>query len=221
MKKGCEKMKKRIFLVIMMLLLAVNCLALPTCAVQEDAAGTDGLLLVVMPEEGADTWGFLFVSTDPVDGKLMCTQIPADQPVSIRAYENHVLSAGMTLGDVCALGYAWEEDAGAIGISAASVQTSFRVSPAYTLLLSAEDADCIFRQALSVLHISQISPDAAVAFERVLVGIQGLDAEAQRDLAAFVLTHCVSDADEDAVSAYLTGMIGNSGGCEMRTFQPA
>lgn len=151
----------------------------------------------------------------------MCTQIPADQPVSIRAYENHILSAGMTLGDVCALGYAWEEDAGAIGISAASVQTSFQVSPAYTLLLSAEDADCIFRQTLTELHIGQISPDATVAFERVLVGIQGLDAAAQRELAAFVLTHSVSDADEDAVGAYLTGMIGNSGGCEMRTFQPA
>lgn len=104
-------MKKRIFLMLMVLLLAVNCLALPTCAAQEDASGADGLLLVFMPEESADAWNFLFVSTDPVNGKLMCTQIPADQPVSIRAYENHILSAGMTLGDVCALGYAWEEDA--------------------------------------------------------------------------------------------------------------
>ena len=89
------------------------------------------------------------------------------------------------------------------------------------LLLSAEDADCIFRQTLTELHIGQISPDATVAFERVLVGIQGLDAAAQRELAAFVLTHSVSDADEDAVGAYLAGMIGNTGGCEMRTFQPA
>ena len=213
-------MKKRVFILVI-LLLAASCFALRTSAAQEDAEDASGLLLAVMPEEGADEWSFLFVSADPVNGKLMCTQIPADQPVSIRAYENHILSAGMTLGDVCALGYAWEEDAGAIGISAASVQTSFQVSPAYTLLLSAEDADCIFQQTLTELHIGQISPDATVAFERVLVGIQGLDAAAQRELAAFVLTHSVSDADEDAVGAYLTGMIGNSGGCEMRTFQPA
>lgn len=206
---------------LMVLLLAVNCLALPTCAAQEDASGADGLLLVIMPEESADAWNFLFVSTDPVNGKLMCTQIPADQAVSIRVYNGHFLSRGLTMGNVCTLGYAWEEDAGAIGISTAAVQTSFQLSPAYTLLLSAEDADCIFRQALSELHIIKISPDNGLAFKRAVVGLQGLDASAQSSFAEFVAAHSVSDADENTISTYLSEMISSSSGCKMVTLQPA
>ena len=174
-----------------------------------------------MPEEGADEWSFLFVSADPVEGKLMCTQIPADQAVSIRVYTGHFLSRGLTMGNVCTLGYAWEEDAGAIGISTAAVQTSFQLSPAYILLLSAEDADCIFRQALSELHIIKISPDNGLAFKRAVVGLQGLDASAQSSFAEFVAAHSVSDADENTISTYLSEMISSSSGCKMVTLQPA
>lgn len=213
-------MKKRFFILVI-LLLAASCFALQTSAAQEDAEDASGLLLAVMPEEEADEWSFLFVSADPAEGKLMCTQIPADQAVSLHVYNGHFLSRGLTMGNVCTLGYAWEEDAGAIEISTAAVQTSFQLFPAYTLLLSAEDAACIFRQALDELHIAKISPDKELAFERVVVGLQGLDASAQSSFAEFVAAHGVSDADENAISTYLSEMIGSSSGCEMVTLQPA
>lgn len=125
------------------------------------------------------------------------------------------------MGNVCTLGYAWKEDAGAIGISTAAVQTSFQLSPAYTLLLSAEDSDCIFRQALSELHIIKISPDNGLAFKQAVVGLQGLDASAQSSFAEFVAAHSVSDADENTISTYLSEMISSSSGCKMVTLQPA